>query len=55
MDPPPNKPLQLALQPFVRQPLISGKVSSSQLVRSRFGLCSEDPRAPQGAAEAHSR
>jgi steroid delta-isomerase-like uncharacterized protein len=50
-----NKRLQLALQPFVQRPLVCGKVSSLQLVRSRFGLCSVDPRAPRGAAEAHIR
>jgi hypothetical protein len=52
---PPNKRLQLALQPFGERPLVCGKVSSFQLGRSRFGLCSADPRAPQGAAEAQSR
>jgi len=51
----PNKRLQLALQPFVLRPLLCGKVSSLQLVRSRFGLCSVDPHGPQGAAEAQSR
>ena len=51
---PPNKRLQLALQPFVQRLLLCGKVSSFQLVRSRFGFCSVDPRAPQGAAEAQS-
>jgi len=35
--------------------LLRGIVSSLQLVRSRFGLCSMDLGAPQGAAEAQSR
>jgi hypothetical protein len=35
--------------------LICDKVSSLQVETSRFGLCSVDPRAPQGAAEAQSR
>jgi hypothetical protein len=51
----PNKRLQLALQPFVERPLVCDKVSSLQLVTSRFGLRHVDPRAPQGAAEAQSR
>jgi len=51
----PNKRLQLALQPFAERPLICDKVRSLQLVRSRFGLCSVDPGAPQGATEAQSR
>ena len=45
---PPNKRLQLALQPFRERPLIIDEVSSLQLVTSRFGLCSVDPRAPAG-------
>ena len=49
------KRLQLALQPLRGPPLACDKVSSLQLVTSRFGLCSTDPRAPQGAAEAQSR
>ncbi len=52
---PPNKRLQLALPAFGERPLLCDKVSSLQLVTSRFGLCSVDPRAPQGAAEAQSR
>ena len=51
----PNKRLQLALQLFGERPLIRDKVSSLELVRSGFGLCSVDPRAPQGAGEAQSR
>jgi hypothetical protein len=46
--PPPNKRLQLALQPFGERPLIFDQVSALQLVRSRFGLCSVDPRVPAG-------
>jgi len=49
------KRLQLALRPFTERPLFCNEVSSLQLVRSRFGLRSVDPRAPQGAAEAQSR
>jgi len=49
------KRLQLALQPFVQRPLLHAMVSSLQLVALRFSLCSVDPRAPQGAAEAQSR
>jgi hypothetical protein len=52
---PPNKRLQLALQPFVQMLLLCNKASSLQLETSRFGLCSMDPRASQGAAEAQSR
>jgi hypothetical protein len=51
----PNKRLQLSLEPFVEGPLSCGKLSSMQLVTSRFSLCSVDPRGPQGAAEAQSR
>ena len=51
----PNKRLQLALQPLVQRPLFCDMVSSMQLVKSRFGLCSVDPRVPQGAAEAQTR
>jgi hypothetical protein len=45
---PPNKRLQLALQPFGERPLLSDTVSLLQLVTSRFGLCSVDPGAPTG-------
>jgi len=51
----PNKRLQLALQPFGLRPLLCDRVSSLQLVTSCFSLCSVDPRAPHGAAEAQSR
>jgi hypothetical protein len=51
----PNKRLQLALQPSVQRSLICDRVSTLQVVTSRSGLCSVDPRAPQGAAEAQSR
>jgi len=47
--------LQLALQPFGERPLFCDKDRLLQFVTSRFGLCSVDPRAPQGAAEAQSR
>jgi len=43
-----NKRLQLALQPLVQMPLLCDKVSSLQLERSGFGLCSVDPRTPAG-------
>jgi hypothetical protein len=51
----PNQRLQLALPPFAEWPLSCGELSSMQLVTSRFGFCSVDPRAPHGAAEAQSR
>jgi hypothetical protein len=51
----PNKRLQLALQRIVQQLLLCGNVTLLQLVTSRFGLCSVNPRVPHGAAEARNR
>ena len=44
----PNKRLQLTLLPIGERPLLCDRVSSLQMVTSRFSLCSVDPRIPAG-------